>query len=95
MGIGNFNVTPRPKQQARLITHGVYNYIRHPMYSAQLIALLPLVVEHPGWTRIIAYTLLLIVLLLKIQFEETHLKQQFDGYTEYMKRSKRLVPYLF
>jgi protein-S-isoprenylcysteine O-methyltransferase Ste14 len=95
MGLGNFNVTPRPKKQGKLVTHGVYKYIRHPMYSAQLIALSPLIVEYPGWHRIIAYMLLLIALLLKIWFEESHLRIQFDGYAEYMKQSKRLIPYLF
>jgi protein-S-isoprenylcysteine O-methyltransferase Ste14 len=95
MGIGNFNVTPRPKENGQLVTHGIYRIIRHPMYSSQLIALLPLLLEKPDWYRISAYLLLLIALLLKIRFEEEHLKIQYAGYGDYIKKSKRLVPFIY
>lgn len=95
MGIGNFNISPRTKQHAKLVTHGIYKYIRHPMYSAQLIALLPLIIEFDNWYRTGAYLLLLIVLLLKIRYEEAHLTQQFDTYANYAKKSKRLIPFIF
>lgn len=28
---GNFNIHPSPKQNGRLIVHGIYQHIRHPM----------------------------------------------------------------
>ena len=31
---GNFNVRPHPKETGKLIIHGPYKFIRHPMYSA-------------------------------------------------------------
>lgn len=95
MGLGNFNVSPRTKESASMVTHGIYKYIRHPMYSAQLLALLPLIIEYDNWFRTGAYLLLVIALLLKIRYEEAHLQLQFEGYTDYMKKSKRLVPFLF
>ena len=95
MGLGNFNISPRPKQNGRLITHGVYKYIRHPMYAAQLWALLPLVIEHFNWYRLITYVILIIALLLKMSFEENHLKNQFEAYADYMSKSKRLIPFLY
>src|SRR5512134_3536099 len=37
---GNFNIRPEPKAGGRLVTSGIYRWIRHPMYGAVLLALL-------------------------------------------------------
>lgn len=95
MGIGNFSVTPNPKPGGRLVTGGIYAYLRHPMYSAQLVALLPLLAEAFSWYRLAAYLLLLTALLLKIYYEEEHLQLQFPGYAEYMMKTKRLIPLIY
>jgi len=95
MGIGNFNITPKNKEDAYLVTTGIYKLIRHPMYFAQLVAVLPLVIDYYTFVRFAVYLLLVITLLLKINYEEEHLLVHFKGYTEYMNKTKKLIPFIY
>ncbi|MBK9291059.1 MAG: isoprenylcysteine carboxylmethyltransferase family protein [Bacteroidetes bacterium] len=95
MQIGNFNVAPLPKQGGQMITSGIYSVIRHPMYLAQLMALLPLVVEFYSPMRLTAWIILLINLIFKQLFEEKQLIRHFPGYAEYMQKSWRMIPFVF
>ncbi len=93
--IKNVNVTPTVKQGSELVTSGPYRIIRHPMYIAQLIAVLPLIIDYFSWCRLAAIIILLIVLLLKIEYEEKQLIAHFPEYTEYMKATSRMIPYIY
>lgn len=93
--IGNFNIRPLPKQGAKLITSGPYSLIRHPMYTAQILALIPLVIEHFTYLRLAVLIILSVVLIIKINFEEKQLVKQFENYNEYRKKSKKLIPFIF
>ena len=52
MGVGNTRVAPLVKKDARLVTRGPYALIRHPMYSAVLLTLWPLVVDQFSLLRL-------------------------------------------
>lgn len=95
MGIGNFNITPRNKNDGQLVTQGIYKLIRHPMYFAQLVALLPLVIDYYSLIRLAVFFWLIITLLLKINFEEEHLTEHFQGYSDYRKKTKKLIPFIY
>jgi len=95
MGVGNANVAPIPKKNGELITSGPYRVIRHPMYLAQLIAVLPLVIDYFTWLRLVVFVLLIITLLVKMVFEEKHLKQQFPDYAEYVAKTKKIIPFIY
>lgn len=94
-GIGNFNIAPTLRPGAVLVTHGIYRIIRHPMYLAQLLMLLPLVSVYFGWIRLAVWLLLLAVLLLKIAFEEKRLLAHFEGYRDYASRTWKMIPFIF
>ncbi len=95
MRIGNFNITPRNKKNGQLVTKGIYGVIRHPMYFAQLLFLLPLLIDYYNLTRLIVFCVLMITLLLKIQFEETHLVTHFKGYAAYQEKTKKIFPFIY
>ena len=92
--IRNVNIAPIVKQGSELITSGPYKYIRHPMYIAQIIAIIPLLIEYFTYLRLGVLILLIITLLLKISFEEKQLINHFPEYTEYKKKSWKLIPYI-
>ncbi len=92
---GNFNITPRIKQNGILITSGPYRLIRHPMYLAQIIAVLPLVVDYFSWYRLAAILLLTVDLLVKIVYEEKRLQNYFPDYANYARKTKKLIPGLY
>ena len=95
MEIGNYQITPDVKPGARFVTRGPYRWIRHPMYSAVLLLTL-------GWLlgalvpwRIGVWCAHLTVLLVKLTVEERLLLAGFDGYADYARRTKRLIPFVF
>lgn len=94
-GVHNVNIAPLPKQGSHLITYGPYRYMRHPMYLAQVLAVIPLVIDYFTYIRLTALLLLIFALLLKIPYEEKGLKHQFgEDYIKYMKSTKRVIPFI-
>ncbi len=95
MGWRNVNVSPLVKRDARLVTKGPYASIRHPMYSAVLLTLWPLIIDRYSLFRLSVGVILTVDLLLKIRYEEGLLKKRFPEYEAYMKATKRLIPFVF
>jgi protein-S-isoprenylcysteine O-methyltransferase Ste14 len=77
----------------RLIAHGPYARIRHPMYSAIVAWMISLGLVAANWIPFVFATLSALNFMLRIQGEEKMMLQQFgDEYREYMKRTGRLLP---
>lgn len=95
MRIGNFNITPDPLNNSRLVTSGPYHLIRHPMYQAILLTTLPLIVYSFSPIRLTIWLILFIDLLLKMNYEERLLAIKLVGYDSYIERSYRLIPYIY
>lgn len=96
IGIGNFNVVPDVKQDARLVhTRLPYRWIRHPMYSSLLLLSTGLVLSHFHWLNALIGIALFMVLNLKAAYEEALLCQRFDDYPAYRQRSKRFIPFVY
>jgi len=93
--VDNFNICPDIKEDARLVTTGIYTYIRHPMYTSVLTTMFGFVLLYPVKFVFIAYILLLITLLIKLFYEESLWRAESSEYEIYMKHTKRLVPYIF
>ena len=94
MGITNTNITPLVKQSAVLITNGPYKFIRHPMYTAVLLTIWPLIIDQYSILRLIIALVLTIDLIVKLLYEESLLKKHFAGYEIYMSETKRLIPFV-
>lgn len=95
MRIGNFNITPTPVKNGELRTSGPYAFIRHPMYTSIILFTLPELVNSFSIWRIFLLLLLYTTLLLKINYEEKNLLQQFSNYKDYRKDTKRIIPFLY
>jgi protein-S-isoprenylcysteine O-methyltransferase Ste14 len=94
---GNFNIRPVPKDGGQLVRSGPYAFIRHPMYTAVLLAGLAGVsgVDIPGRTLVgTAFFALLGVLWVKAGLEEQGMASQHPGYAAYQKKSSRFIPWL-
>ena len=95
MGKNNFRVQPIPKDSAQLITSGPFKYIRHPIYTALLLAMLAITINANTWIAYILWIMLFADLYFKLQFEEKFLKEKFPEYEEYIRRTKRLIPWIW
>jgi protein-S-isoprenylcysteine O-methyltransferase Ste14 len=95
MSGSKLNITPIPREGASLVQNGLYKYIRHPMYLSLLMAIPPIVLRSPETVNIIVFLVFLINQFLKMFYEEQLLKHYFKDYSEYMKHSWRLIPFVF
>ena len=95
IGIGNFHIQPEVKSDS-LITRGPYKWIRNPMYSSVILFFIPIVFQYLNWLNVVVFIVLVLTLMLKILREEQFLKERFGAnYEEYVRSSKRLVPFIF
>lgn len=92
--LSNFNITPEIKENASLITTGAYRYIRHPMYFSVLVMMLGVVVSKPSVLSLFIYVLLVVTLFLKARKEEMLWMEQSSGYKNYMRQTKRIIPFV-
>jgi len=88
------SILPVPAANATLITEGPYRFIRHPMYTAILLGSTGLLIQQFTWLRLAILIALSITLYVKISWEEKMLSQKFDGYKNYMKQTKRIMPFI-
>lgn len=90
-----FNVLPEVRAGQKLYTGGPYAFVRHPMYTAVLLATLGFALNRPDIVSFLAWGALLIDLLVKLRYEERLLATRFPDYADYMTRTKRLLPGLY
>jgi protein-S-isoprenylcysteine O-methyltransferase Ste14 len=76
----------------RLVTDGLYLYVRHPLYSAGLVFiwLLPIMT----WNLLALNIGLTLYIIIGAYFEERKLLQEFgDAYAEYRQHTPMLIPH--
>ncbi len=88
-------VSPVPHSQASLVTDGPYGLIRHPMYTAILLSLPGFLLMHFTYSRLTMSFFLILILLVKLHWEERMLVDKFPGYRHYQKQAKKLIPYIY
>lgn len=94
VGPQRVQISPTIAENSILVVRGPYRWIRHPMYTAVLWVSLVPVATDPTPLRIGVWVVLLADLLLKLRYEERLLLAHFEGYAEYRRRSKQLIPFL-
>jgi protein-S-isoprenylcysteine O-methyltransferase Ste14 len=96
MRIGNFNVQPEVKPNARFITNGPYRLIRNPMYTGLILFFSANIISEFSFFSLAVFTILVIVFLTKIAMEESFLSEKFGlRYEKYKNGTFRLVPYIY
>jgi len=95
MRIGNFNIVPIPVKNGVFISKGPYQLIRHPMYTSLFLFVIPELIEGFSYLRLAAFLVLLVTLIIKLNYEEKKLLLKFKEYEEYMKKTKRIIPFVY
>ncbi len=91
-----FTTTVAVAAEQTVIEAGPYRLIRHPSYTGFLITLLGLALSLTNWLSLLVIMgCALIGVSYRIQVEE-HVLQEHLGqrYQEYMRRTKRLIPFV-
>jgi len=90
----NWSITLEVREKHQLVTHGVYCWVRHPMYLALLIYSAGQALVLPNWLVGPSYGVAMVLLFaLRVRREERMMLEEFGkDYEAYMATSKRLVP---
>ena len=79
-----------------VISTGPYALVRHPMYSGSALLCLCLPLALGSYIAWPAFALLIGIYVLRLLNEETFLRKELPGYSEYCTRTRfRLVPYVW
>lgn len=90
-----FNISPDLIEGSEFINVGPYKYIRHPMYLATLGITFCWIIPDFNLTLLIIWIILFIDLLIKLNYEENILKQKFILYQQYIKQTKKIIPFIY
>ncbi len=92
LGNNNFTIMPDPRADNTLSQRGVYRWVRHPMYTSVLLCGSAVAFGAPSSWRWMALGLCVVVLVLKVRYEEGKLTERHPEYVQRMAGTYRLVP---
>lgn len=89
-------VRHQPERGQRVITTGPYSVVRHPMYAAAVLAYTAIPLALGSRIGLIGFPLPVLLLAVRIGFEERLLQKALSGYREYSEKVRyRLAPGLW
>ncbi|MEY3869485.1 MAG: methyltransferase family protein [Microcoleaceae cyanobacterium] len=86
---------PYPREDGELVTTGVYQLVRHPVYSGVILGCLGMTIFWESVSHLILTVLLLIFFDIKARKEEVFLMEKYVDYGEYRQRVKKLIPGIY
>jgi protein-S-isoprenylcysteine O-methyltransferase Ste14 len=92
-----FTVDVSISDDHKLVTSGLYKYIRHPAYTGSLMTFFGFGLSMNNWVSlIIIFIPVLLAFLFRIKIEESALLSQAGiEYSEYRKHTWRLIPWIY
>jgi protein-S-isoprenylcysteine O-methyltransferase Ste14 len=91
----NWSGTVTLKDDHELIRNGPYRWIRHPIYTGILVAVLGTGIIRGQVRGLLGFAIILVTFFLKARREERFLRQEFgDGFEEHARRTGMFLPRL-
>lgn len=88
--------TSATRKEHKLVTNGVYAYIRHPLYTFGSLLIISFGMMADNWFIVMFGVLAFILMAIRTPKEEANLIEKFgDEYRDYMKRTGRFLPKVF
>ena len=85
----------KTKKSEGLLKTSLYNYVRHPLYTATLLFIWSIFFLHPSLSNIVSCFCITIYTLIGVYFEEKKLIRDFgESYIQYRVSTPMLIPKL-
>jgi protein-S-isoprenylcysteine O-methyltransferase Ste14 len=81
------------RDEHRLVSHGLYHWVRHPIYTGDVLLLLGLELALNSWF-VLGVAAIAVYVRRQAIHEEAKLKQSIPDYDRYCERTSRFVPFL-
>lgn len=91
----NLSPFPTPKTNSQLVKHGLYKFVRHPIYTGLLLLFFGYAFYSLSAYRLLIAFLLLLLFFLKSRYEEQKLIERFSNYQDYKLTTGRFFPKVF
>ncbi len=88
----NLSPFPTPPKNSELVVTGLFNYVRHPIYSGILMTTFFTAIYFDSGYKLIIFLLLVILFYYKSEYEEEQLEKKFPGYKSYKAGTGRFYP---
>ncbi len=91
-----FTLTVSVQENQNVVDNGPYRFIRHPSYSGMFLTVIGIGVALQSWAGTLVIAVLAgLAIGYRIRIEEKFLISELgDDYIRYMKRTKRLIPFV-
>ncbi|WP_297630756.1 isoprenylcysteine carboxylmethyltransferase family protein [uncultured Clostridium sp.] len=93
----NFTLEVNISSKQKLITSGIYKYVRNPAYTGSIVSLMGIAISFRCVNSIIwSFILLIVCYSYRIKVEERALKERFgDEFLQYCIKVKKLIPFIY
>lgn len=93
----NWSITLETREGHKLVTDGIYGWVRHPMYSSFIMFALAQALLLPNWIfGLIGIVAIFILFFMRVPREEAMMVETFgEEYRAYMRRTARVLPGVF
>ncbi|HKT60635.1 MAG TPA: isoprenylcysteine carboxylmethyltransferase family protein [Gemmatimonadales bacterium] len=83
------------KEDHALIRTGPYRYVRHPIYTGILFAMLGMALAIGEWRALVGFVAMVLSFAIKSQHEEGRMRETFPEYADYARRTAALIPLVY
>lgn len=91
-----FSVYVMTQEDHKLVTEGLYRYLRHPRYLGIVLFTMGISLVFRSWLALLLVAALTLVLIWRIQNEEALMHREFGSEWEaYSRKSWRLIPFVY
>jgi len=93
LGLGSaLTPTPVPRESGQLMTEGLYSYVRHPIYTGVLLAVIGVTLRSGSWITLAVAAVTFVFFNSKAAWEEARLTERYADYPGYAASTPRFVP---
>ncbi len=93
--IGKGKPSKNIENTTKLVEHGIYRYIRHPLYLSLMLLGTGILLKDPGRLQLILASINLVFAYLTAREEEAEMKEKFGReYIDYLERTKMFIPFV-